>query len=414
MGFFTIRRSSSAHSIEDLRRMARSRLPRAIFDFFDGGAEDERALAANRSAYAKYALVPHVLRDVSGVLLETKVLGEPSAMPIIVGPTGAAGFGWHKADVAIARAAAQAGIPYSLSTSATASIEEIHEATPEGRRWFQAYILKNRDFTRKLIARAEAAKYEALMITVDLPVGGKRERDLRNDFSVPFRFTPSNLTDFALHPGWSLPMLVRGVPIMPNLIGLNAAKSDMRELASSVGRNYDPSFDWDDLRCIRDIWPGKLIIKGIMRVSDAERAARLGCDAIVVSNHGGRQLDASYATLEALTPIAKAVGGDVDVMVDGGIRRGSDIVVALALGAKAVIIGRPTIYGVCADGEAGATRVLAILRDELRRTMQLCGLTGVSQISPAIFNMDELAPSAGCVSASSALVCGRRRRTDRA
>lgn len=389
MGFFTFRCSSnSAHSIEDLRDIARSRLPRAVFDFFDGGAEDERALSANRTAYAKHPLVPYVLRDVSDVSLETSILGEPSSMPVAVGPTGAAGFGWHRGDIAIARAAAKAGIPYSLSTSATASIEHIAEAIPQGRRWFQAYILKNRAFTDKLIARAQAAKYEALMITVDLPVGGKRERDFRNDFSIPFRFTRRNLLDFATHPAWSLPMLFRGVPKMHNLIGLDAVKSDAKALASSVGRSYDSSFDWDDLRAVRESWPGKLIVKGIARISDAERAVKLGCDAIVISNHGGRQLDAGHATLEVLPAIAKAVGDEVEVMIDGGIRRGSDIVVALALGAKAVLLGRPTLYGSCVDGEAGASRALDILRDEFRRTMQLCGLTSVSQITPDIFSID--------------------------
>ncbi|WP_019169974.1 alpha-hydroxy acid oxidase [Pseudaminobacter salicylatoxidans] len=378
----------STYSIEALRGRARERLPRAVFDFFDGGAEDERALTANRNAFGRHQLVPYVLRDVSEVSLAANILGTPSSLPLAVGPTGAAGFGWHKGDIAIARAAAGAGIPYGLSTSATASIEEIAEAIPQGRRWFQAYILKNRHFTEKLIARAQAAGFEALMITVDLPVGGKRERDYRNDFSIPFKFTCRNFLDFALHPRWSLPMFFRGVPRMPNLIGIDAATTDTKALASSVGRNYDPSFDWDDLRRVRDLWDGKLIVKGVMRVSDAERAAGLGCDAIVISNHGGRQLDAGLAPLAALPTIARAVGGEVEIMVDGGIRRGADIVVALALGAKAVLIGRPTLYGMCAGGEVGAMLALDILQDEFRRTMQLCGLTSVSQINSDIFKTD--------------------------
>ncbi len=379
---------NSAYSIDDLRRMARRRLPRAIFDFFDGGAEDERALNGNRAAYSRHSLVPYVLRDVSDVSMETDILGKPSALPVAVAPTGVAGFGWHKGDVAIARAASGAVIPYGLSTSATASIEEIAEAIPQGRKWFQAYILKNRSFTETLVRRAEAAGFEALMITVDLSVGGKRERDFRNHFSIPFRFTRRNLLDFALHPRWSLPMLVRGVPPMYNLIGLDAATKDPKALASSVGRNYDPSFDWDGLRHLRDIWPSKLIVKGIVRASDAERAARMGCDAVVVSNHGGRQLDAGHATLDALVPIARALGRDVEIMVDGGVRRGSDIVVALALGAKAVLVGRPTLYGVCAAGEAGAARAIEILRDELRRTMQLCGVTCIGDITPNLLEFD--------------------------
>ncbi|MGI6853575.1 alpha-hydroxy acid oxidase [Mesorhizobium sp. 1B3] len=363
-------------------------MPRAIFDFFDGGAEDERALAANRSSYRRHALVPYVLRDVSDISLETEILGASCALPLAIAPTGVAGFGWHKGDVAIARAAAGANVPYGLSTSATASIEEVAEAIPQGRRWFQAYILKDRSFTEKLVARAEKAGYEALMITVDLAVGGKRERDFRNHFSIPFRFTPRNFLDFALHPRWSLPMLARGVPPMYNLIGLEAASRDPKALASSVGRNYDPSFDWEGLRRIRDIWPHKMIVKGIVRASDAEKAARMGCDAIVVSNHGGRQLDAGHAILDALVPIVAALGRDVEIMVDGGVRRGSDIVVALALGAKAVLIGRPTLYGVCAGGEEGASRALEILRDELRRTMQLCGVASVAEITPKLLEFD--------------------------
>lgn len=379
---------ASAQSIEDLRRLAKARLPRAVFDYYDGGSEDERAMAANRAAYADHRLAPHVLRDVSTVSLATEILGAPSALPLAVGPTGAAGFGWHRGDAAIARAAAAAGIPYALSTSGTASIDDIAAAIPDGRRWFQAYILKDREQLGRMIANARDSGYEALMITVDLPVGGKRERDVRNDFSIPFGFTPHNVLDFALHPAWSLPMAVRGVPKMPNLEGLAGAGASAVAAASSVGRNYDPSFDWDDLARMREGWKGKLIVKGIVRASDAVRAAELGCDAIVVSNHGGRQLDAGYSTLAALGPVARAVGDRVEVMVDGGVRRGSDIVVALALGAKAVLVGRATLFGMCAGGEVGAARAIAILREELLRTMQLCGVTRVEDIGPGLLTLD--------------------------
>jgi (S)-mandelate dehydrogenase len=371
-----------APSIDALRTLAKRRLPRAVFDFFDGGAEDERALQANGAAYRSRTLMPRVLRDISEVSLETTILGAPSALPVAVGPTGAVGFGWHGGDVAIARAAARRGIPYALSTSATASIEEIANAAQ--RRWFQAYILKNRDVTMALIERAQQHGYEALMITVDLPVGGKRERDFRNDFSIPFHYTARNLLDFASRPGWALPMLLRGLPTMPNLRGLAHGKTGAWALASSVGRSYDPSFNWTDLAAIRSVWRGKLIVKGIVHPDDARAAADLGCDAVVVSNHGGRQLDAGPATLDALAAVVAAVGSRVEVMVDGGIRRGSDIVIALALGARAVLIGRATLYGVCAGGEAGASRALDILTDELRRTMQLCGVTRVADIGLAL------------------------------
>ncbi|MDN7177078.1 alpha-hydroxy-acid oxidizing protein [Caballeronia sp. SEWSISQ10-4 2] len=378
--------SARAHSIDDLRDLAKRRLPRAVFDFFDGGAEDEQALSGNRTAFRQYQLVPRVLRDVSDVSLGTTFLGEPSALPIAIAPTGAVGFGWRGGDIAIARAAARHAIPYGLSTSATASIDDIANYANPSRRWFQAYILRNRTFTDALIDRAQAAAYEALMITVDLPVGGKRERDFRNDFAIPFRYTARNVLDFASRPRWALSMLLHGVPEMPNLLGLDAVASDANAIASSVGRNYDPSFKWHDLEHIRARWPGKLIIKGIVHPDDARRAVELGADALVVSNHGGRQLDAGMPTLAALPAITAAVGGVVDVMLDGGIRRGSDIVTALALGAKAVLIGRATLYGACADGETGAMRALDILRDELRRTMQLCGVASISEIGPHLLH----------------------------
>jgi (S)-mandelate dehydrogenase len=373
-------RCAQAGSIDALRALARRRLPRAVFDFFDGGAEDERTLRANRAAFGKHTLMPRVLRDVSEASLGTSILGAPSALPVAIAPTGAVGFGWRGGDVAIARAAAHHDIPYALSTSATASIEEIAQAAQ--RRWFQAYVLKDRDATLALIERAAASGYEALMITVDLPVGGKRERDLHNHFSIPFRYTARNLADFASRPGWSLPMLARGVPTMPNLPRIAAKQGGAASLASSVGRSYDPSFDWQGLAGIRSLWRGKLIVKGIVHPDDARRAADLGADAIVVSNHGGRQLDVGPATLDALPGVVAAAGARVEVLVDGGIRRGSDIAIALALGAKAVLIGRATLYGACAGGEAGALRALDILADELRRTLQLCGIARIADIGP--------------------------------
>jgi len=373
-----------AYSIEDLRRLAQKRLPRAVFDFFDGGAEDEITLRANRAAFAQTWLVPRVLNDVSQIDTTATILGAPAKLPLVIAPTGAVGFGWRGGDIAIARAAALSGIPYALSTTATASIETIAAHAP-GRLWFQAYILKRREFTLKMIERARAAGYEALMITVDLPVGGKRERDFRNDFAIPFRFTPRNLLDFAAHPRWSLPILRHGIPVMENLRGLDTAPTgDAVAIASSVGSNYDPSFSWDDLRGIRDMWPKDLIVKGIVRPEDADRAVALGCQAIVVSNHGGQQLDGGIATLAALPAVIAAVRGRVSVLVDGGVRRGADVVKALALGAQAVLIGRATLYGVCAGGEAGAVRALDILRDELTRTMQLCGVRRIADIDASL------------------------------
>jgi (S)-mandelate dehydrogenase len=372
-----------AWSIDDLRRMARRRLPRAVFDFIDGGAESEATLRANRAAFERVRFLPKVLVDVSRIDTSTSILGAPSQLPIAIAPTGAVGFGRHGGDVAIARAAAAVGIPYTLSTTAMASIERIAREAP-GRHWFQAYVLKRREFTFGLIERARAADYEALVVTVDLPVGGKRERDLRNEFSIPFRFTPRNVLDFASRPAWALGMLRRGMPVMENLVGFAPEATSTAGVASSVGRNYDTSFDWDGLKAIRDAWPRKLIVKGVERADDAERLAAMGCDGVIVSNHGGRQLDGAAATLDALPAVVRAVGSRTSVLVDGGVRRGADAVKAVALGAEAVMVGRATLFGVCAGGEPGAARALDILRDELVRTMQLCGVARIAAIGPEL------------------------------
>lgn len=379
------RTTASAYSIEDLRRAAKRRLPRAIFDFFDGGAEDEITLRENVTAFKKVRLLPRVLSDVSSIDTRTRILGADASMPLAIAPTGAVGFGRHGGDVAIARAASALGIPYTLSSTATASIERIADAAP-GRLWFQAYILRNKPFLQSMIDRAEAAGYEALVITVDLPVGGKRERDFRNHFSVPFRVTPRNLLDFARRPRWLCGILRHGMPVMENLIGLEAGVAGTNGIASSVGRNYDPAFDWDGLQRIRDRWPRKLIVKGILSPRDAARVAAMGADAVVVSNHGGRQLDTVLPTFDALPDVLRAVGGRIPVFVDGGVRRGSDVFKAVAAGAQCAMIGRATLYGVAAAGEAGAHRALAILKDELTRTMQLCGTRAIPEIDASLLS----------------------------
>lgn len=373
---------SQAYSINDLRRAAQRRLPRAVFDFFDGGAEDELTLQDNMAAFRRARLMPQVLHDVSVIDTSVTLLGARAALPVAIAPTGAVGFGWRGGDIAIARAAVAAGIPYTLSSTATASIEQIASAAP-GRLWFQAYILRNKAFLAGLIERARVADYEALVITVDLPVGGKRERDFRNDFSLPFRFTAKNIFDFVRHPAWLADIIRYGMPVMENLIGLEAAATNATAIASSVGRNYDPSFNWDSLQKIRDSWPRKLIVKGVLSAADALRIAAMGCDAVVVSNHGGRQLDGVVATFDALPAIVQALERRIPVFLDGGVRRGSDIFKALASGADGVMLGRATLYGAAAAGEAGASRALSILTDELRRTMQLCGVCSAAAIDDA-------------------------------
>jgi len=370
-----------AFNIEELRRKARRRLPRAVFDFIDGGAEDERTLRENRAAFERVRLTRKVLVGVSQVSTDTTILGQAAKLPIAISPTGAVGFGWRGGDISVAKAAAAFGIPYSLSTTATASIEKIAEAAP-GRHWFQAYFFKDREFTFSLIERARLAGYDTLMVTADLPVGGKRERDFRNDFAIPFRFTLKNMLDFATRPAWALDMLLRGVPALEGLAGMADKNANTRNIVSSVGRNQDAALDWEVIKRVRGVWPGKLLIKGVVRPEDAEIAVSLGCDGVIVSNHGGRQLDGEVASFDALPAVVSAIGGRSAVLMDGGIRRGSDIFKALARGAQAVMIGRATYYGVCAGGEAGARRALEILSDELTRTMQLCGVRSIADIGP--------------------------------
>ena len=368
-----------AFSIEELRRAAKRRLPRAVFDFIDGGAEGESTLRENSAAFSRVRLLRKVLVGVAEVNTETTILGKPAKLPIAIAPTGAVGFGWRGGDVAVAKAAAAHGIPFSLSTSATASIERIVAEAP-GRHWFQAYFFKDREYTFGLIERARKAGYDTVMVTADLPVGGKRERDFRNDFSIPFRFTPRNVLDFAMRPAWALDMLLRGVPQLENLSGMAMRGADTRNIVSSVGRDQDASLDWEVIKRVRDVWPGKLLVKGVVHPDDAERALSVGCDGVIVSNHGGRQLDGEIASFDALPGVVRAIGGKASVLMDGGIRRGGDIFKALARGAEAVMIGRATFYGVCAAGEAGANRALDILADELTRTMQLCGTRSIAGI----------------------------------
>jgi (S)-mandelate dehydrogenase len=374
---------SRVFSIDDLARLARRRLPRAIFDFYEGGAEDEQTLRRNREAFTDTVLAPQVLVDVSTVDTTTILQGAPAAMPMAIAPMGAVGFGSRDGDIAIARAAARAGVPYILSTAATTSIEGVARAVG-GRLWFQIYPLKQKEATLRLVERARQAGYEALVVTVDVPVGGKRERDLRNDISMPFRFTARNVLDFSSRPGWALDMLLRGMPTLENLTDLSQESIDPAADASSVGSGFDSAFNWDGLSILREQWPGRLLLKGVLRPDDAIRAAKMGCNGVIVSNHGGRQLDGSVATLKALPAIAAAVGDRVEIFLDGGVRRGSDIAKALALGADGVLIGRPALYGVCAAGERGVIRALDILRDEFVRTLQLCGIARVSDIGPSL------------------------------
>jgi (S)-mandelate dehydrogenase len=380
-----------AHSIEDLRRMAQRRLPRGVFDFFDGGADDENTLRANREGFERIRLRPHVLVNVQEPDLSTMLLGRRAGAPLVIAPTGAIGAGWPGADVAIARAAARLSIPYTLSTTATSSIEDI-ATLAGGRLWFQLYVLKDRAFTGKLLERAGAAGYEALVVTLDLATGGKRERDLRNRFTVPLRANWTTVRDFATHPGWCLQMLRHGQPRFKNLVGFEGASDPRASIAAKVGQSLDAAFSWDDLQRLRERWKGKFLVKGVSRGDDADRLAGLGVDAIWVSNHGGRQLDGSVSSTDALPDVLRGVRGRVPVLIDSGVRRGVDVVKALALGAQGVALGRATLYGAAAAGEAGAERALAILTDELRRAMQLCGTPTVAKIDAQLLQPSGATP----------------------
>ena len=373
---------SRYYNIEDLRRGARARLPRAIFDFFDGGAEDEITLQDNCAAFKRLRLLPKVLEDVSAIDTACEIVGGPSKFPLVIAPTGGIGMGRPGADFAIARTAANLGIPYTLSTNATASIEAIAEHAP-GRLWFQLYVLQDRGFMEKLVARAAAAGYEALVPTVDLAVGGKRERDFRNGFSTRFKPQLRHYLEGLRKPAWALSILANGgLPDFVNIRGYRGSAQSGATLASSVARDTDPSFNWDDLARLRDRWKKKLIIKGVSRADDATRLVALGVDGIWVSNHGGRQLDGAIASLDAMTAITAAVGDKVAVIMDGGIRRGADLFKIRAMGGEAGAIGRAGLYGVATGGERGARRAIDILTDELIRTMQLCGTRSIADIKP--------------------------------
>jgi (S)-mandelate dehydrogenase len=371
-----------AVNIEDLRQMARRRLPRAIFDFFDGGAEDEVTLRENRAAFQRVRLLPKVLVDVAEVDTKTELFGSPIGLPLAIGPTGGIGAGRPGADLMLARAAKAAGIPFTLATPATASIEAAAEVG--GRLWFQLYVVRDREFREKLVSRASSAGYEALLVTVDLPMSGKRERDPRNGFVTPFKPNWRNSRDIWRKPAWLLDMVRNGLPGMENFHGYKFSSVKVTDIATQVGREMDASFDWDDLGRLRELWPGKLLLKGVERPDDAERAAAAGCDGVVVSNHGGRQLDGAAATLDALPAVSQAVGNKMTVLVDGGVRRGVDILKARALGAQAVLTGRATLFGVMAGGEPGARKALEILSGELERAMRLCGVRSVAQIGPQL------------------------------
>jgi (S)-mandelate dehydrogenase len=374
---------SSAVSIEDLRQMARRRLPRAIFDFFDGGAEDEVTLRDNRAAFERVRLLPKVLVNVAQVEMATDLFGVKSTLPLAIAPTGGISAGRAGAELSLARAAKAFGVPFTLATPSAFTIERVAEEVG-GRLWFQLYAVRDRAFREKLVERAKDAGYEAMLVTVDLPVSGKRERDPRNGFRTPYNPNWRNSRDVIFKPAWLLEIARHGLPGMANMEGYKFSTPKGTDIATAVGREMDPSLDWEQIKGLRDLWPRKLLIKGVERAEDAEKAAAAGLDGVVVSNHGGRQLDGAAPTLDALPAIAKAVGNRITVLLDGGVRRGVDILKARALGAHGVLTGRATLFGCMAGGEEGAKHALEILRSELERSMKLSGVRSVAEIGPDI------------------------------
>ncbi len=374
---------AQAINIEDLRVMARRRVPRAVFDFFDGGAEDEVTLRENRAAFERVRLLPKVLVNVAEVDLRTRIFGVESRLPMAIAPTGGISAGRAGAELALARAAKAFGVPFTLATPAAFTIERV-AGEAGGRLWFQLYAVRDREFREKLLLRAKTSGYEAVLVTVDLPVSGKRERDPRNGFVTPYKPNWRNSRDVLFKPAWLLEILRHGLPGMANFEGYRFSTPEGTDIVTAVGREMDAGLDWEALKRLRDLWPRKLLLKGVERPDDAERAAALGCDGVVVSNHGGRQLDGAAPTLEALPAIVSAVGNKITVLLDGGVRRGVDILKARALGAQAVLTGRATLFGAMAGGEPGARRALEILSTELERAMRLCGVRSVAEIGPAL------------------------------
>lgn len=366
-------RLAATHSIEDLAREARRRLPSAPMAYLDGGAEDEITLRRNRAAFDDIALLPRVLRDVSSVDLSTTVLGRRQPTPLVFAPVGAPAFLHHEGERAVARAAASARVPYAISTVGSTSIDDV-ASEGDAELWLQLYLWGDRGEVHDLIDRAQDLGYRALVLTSDVSVRSKRERELRAGLRLPAP-TPSLSTvlDGLRHPAWTWRFLSNPLPSFPNVHRGSPATRDL-------GGLFDGTGSWDDVRWLRDRWDGPLVVKGIITAEDASRAADAGVDGVVVSNHGGRQLDHLPATIEVLPEVVAAVGDHIEVLFDSGIRRGSDILKALALGARAVLVGRAHLYGLAAGGEAGVTRAVDILLDEIRRAMALSGVTTVDEL----------------------------------
>jgi L-lactate dehydrogenase (cytochrome) len=372
-----VRRLAAAYTVADLRTIARRRTPRSIFDYVDGAAEQEVSLRRARRALRDLEFQPSVLHDVGTVDLSTEILGRPAALPYAFAPTGFTRLLHHEGEVAVARSARRFGVPYTLSTMGTTSIEALARAVPDARTWFGFYVWKDRKAGEELMTRAQEAGYETLVITVDVPVGGARLRDNRNGFTIPPSLTGRTLLDGALHPAWWARFLTTE-PV--RFATFDSWAGTIEELAAHL---FDPTVGLADLAWVREFWPGPLVVKGIQTVADAERVVGAGADAVVVSNPGGRQLDRAPVPVRVLPDVVQAVGSRTEVYVDTGFTSGADVVAGIALGARAVLLGRAYLYGLMAGGERGVDRVNEILTAEIRRTLQLLGVRSVRELTPA-------------------------------
>ena len=373
----TDRRLEKALTIADLRAIAKRRTPRSVFDYTDGAAEAEISLRRARRLFAEMELQPSILRDVSDIDLGTSILGGRSELPFAFAPTGFTRMMNHEGESAVVKVAEQVGIPYALSTMGTTSIEDVAAAGPNARKWFQLYVWKDRTAGEDLVKRSAAAGYEALMLTVDVPVAGARLRDVRNGFTIPPSLTAKTVLDASLHPAWWANLLTTR-PL--TFASLSTWDGTVAELLDKL---FDPTMTIDDLNWLRSIWDGPLIVKGIQTVEDARRVVDAGADAVVLSNHGGRQLDRAPTPLRILPDVRKAVGSDAEIYLDTGIMSGADIVAAIALGADACLVGRAYLYGLMAGGQRGVARAADILTKEVRRTMALLGVSRVADLNPS-------------------------------
>ena len=369
--------------IEDLRQRHRRKVPKAFFDYADRGSYAEETLRANRDDLAKIKFRERILVDVSRRDLSTTILGEPASLPLILAPVGLTGMQYGDGEIHACRAGQAAGIPYTLSTMSICSIEDV-AANVAKPFWFQLYVMKDRGFIKSLIERAIAAKCSALVLTVDLQVIGQRHADIKNGMTVPPEWTLSKLFDFATKPAWVASVMRGKRRTFGNLVGHLKGTDDITALGTWIGTQFDTTLNWKDVDWIRSIWPGKLVLKGILDVEDANEAAKSGAQALVVSNHGGRQLDGAPSSIEALPEIVDAIGDKMEIMFDGGIRSGQDVMRALALGAKSCMIGRAYIHGLGAFGGPGVEKAIDIIRNELSTTMGLCGVNTIAEIDDRV------------------------------